>query len=145
MLAFVGHGGITVVGLNTLLLGTVAFLSHNLFFLLRKRLPVFWSGAVSTVLSLFFASLLLIGIVGISHVDAELFAHHHEHGESATEQTHEQHPETESPSFRIFAVIVLLLGSIGWVIEGAITGAVIQFIWTVRPDLIAHGLHKEKI
>ena len=71
MLAFVGHGGITVVGLNTLLLGAEAFLGHTLFYLFRKGLPVFWSAAVSTVLSLFFASLLLIGIVGISHVDAE--------------------------------------------------------------------------
>ena len=37
MLAFVGHGGITVVGLNTLLLGAEAFLGHTLFYLFRKR------------------------------------------------------------------------------------------------------------
>jgi len=144
MLAFVGHGGITVVGLNTLLLGTEAFLGHTMFYLFRKRLPVFWSAAASTVLSLFFASLILIGIVGVSHVDADLFEHHHEHEGSITEQTNEQHHEPESSSLRTFAVIVLSLGSIGWVIEGAITGAVIQFISKVKPDLLAHGLHKEK-
>jgi cobalt/nickel transport system permease protein len=142
MLAFVGHGGITVVGLNTLLLGAEAFLGHTLFYLFRKQLPVFWSAAFSTVLSLFFASLILIGIVGVSHVDADMFAHHHEH-EGVTEQTHDHHDEPESSSLRTFAVIVLSLGSIGWIIEGAITGAVIQFISRVRPDLLAHGLHKE--
>jgi cobalt/nickel transport system permease protein len=144
MLAFVGHGGITVVGLNTVLLGTEALLGHTLFYLFRKGLPVFWSATVATVLSLFLASLLLIGIVGISHVDAESFAHHHEHEGVVAEQTHEQHHEQESSSLRPFAVIVLSLGSIGWIIEGAITGSVIQFISKVKPDLLAHGLHKEQ-
>ena len=143
MLAFVGHGGITVVGLNSLLLGTEAFLGHTLFYLLKRGLPVFWSAALATVLSLFIVTLLLIGIVGVSHVDAELFAHHHEH-EGATEQTHEQHHEPEASSLWRFAVIVLSLGSIGWIIESAITAAVIQFISRVRPDLLAHGLHKER-
>ena len=143
MLAFIGHGGITVVGLNTLLLGTEAFLGHTLYYLLRRGLPVFWSAALTTVLSLFIASLLLIGIVGVSHVNAELFAHHHEHEGGVTEQTHEHHDEPESSSLRTFAVIVLSLGSIGWIVESAITGAVIQFISRVRPDLLAHGLHKE--
>jgi len=144
MLAFVGHGGITVVGLNTLLLGAEAFLGHTLFYLFRRGLPVFWSAALSTVLSLFVASLLLIGIVGVSHIDAESFAHHHEHEGGVTEQTHEQHHQPEQSSLRAFAVIVLSLGSIGGIIEGAITGAVMKFILRVRPDLIAHGLHKEQ-
>lgn len=144
MLAFVGHGGITVVGLNTLLLGAEALLGHTLFSLFRRGLPVFWGAALSTVLSLFLVSLFLIGIVGASRVDADLFAHHHEHEGGVTEQTHEHHDEPESLSLRTFAIIVLSLGSIGWIIEGAITGAIIQFISKVKPDLLAHGLHKEQ-
>jgi len=144
MLAFVGHGGITVVGLNTLLLGAEAFLGHTLFYLFRKGLSVFWSAAVSTGLSLFLATLLMIGIVGVSHVDVDLFAHHHEHEVSVTEQTHERHDEAEGLSLQAFAMIVLSLGSIGWIIEATITGAVIQFISIVKPDLLAHVLHKEQ-
>jgi cobalt/nickel transport system permease protein len=144
MLALIGHGGITVVGLNTLLLGTEALMGHTLFFLFRKGLPVFWSAALSTAISLFLASLLLIGIVGVARVDAELFAHHHEHEGGVTEQTHEHHHEQEKSALRTFAVIVLSLGSIGWIIEGAITGAVIQFISRIKPELLAHGLHKEQ-
>jgi cobalt/nickel transport system permease protein len=144
MLALIGHGGITVVGLNTLLLGTEALMGHTLFYLFRKGLPVFWSAALSTAISLFLASLLLIGIVGVTRVDAELFAHHHEHEGGVTEQTHEHHHEPEGSALRTFAVIVLSLGSIGWIIEGAITGAVIQFISRVKPDLLAHRLHKEQ-
>jgi cobalt/nickel transport system permease protein len=144
MLALIGHGGITVVGLNTLLLGSEAFLGHTLFYLSRKGLPIFWSAALSTALSLFLASLVLIGIVGVSRVNTELFAHHHEHESAVSEQTHGQHHEQERSSLRTFAVIVLSLGSIGWIIEGAITGAVIKFISKVKPDLLAHGLHKEQ-
>ena len=144
MLAFVGHGGITVVGLNTLLLGAEAFMGHTLFYLFKKRMPVFWGAALSTMVSLFCASLLLIGIVYVSHVDAESFAHHHEHEGGVIDKTHEHRGEPESSSIRSFAVIVLSFGSIGWIIESAITGSVIQFISRVRPDLLAHGLHKGK-
>jgi len=142
MLAFIGHGGITVVGLNTLLLGAEALLGHTLFYLLRKGLSIFWSAALSTVLSLILASLLLIGIVGVSHVRADFFAHHDEHEVGVTEQTRAEHDGQDRASLRAFAVIVLSFGSIGWIIEGAITGAVIQFISRVKPDLLAHGLHK---
>ncbi|HYA88876.1 MAG TPA: energy-coupling factor ABC transporter permease [Nitrospirota bacterium] len=142
MLAFVGHGGITVVGLNTLLLGAEALLGHTIFHLLRKGLSIFWSAALSTVLSLFLATLLLIGIVGVSHVRADFFGHHYEHAGGVTDQTHVNDDGQERSSLRAFAVIVLSLGSIGWIIEGAITGAVIQFISRVKPDLLGHGLHK---
>jgi len=143
MLAFVGHGGITVVGLNTLLLGAEAFVGHTLFYLLRKVFPVFWSAALSTALSLFLASLILIGIVAVSHVNAEHFTHDYEHKSGVTKQVSSNHSEQERSSLRAFAIIVLSLGSIGWIIEGAITGAVVQFISKVMPDLIAHSLHKE--
>jgi cobalt/nickel transport system permease protein len=83
MLALMGHGGITVIGLNTILLGTEAMLGHTLFYLLHKRLPVFWRAAVAAVLTLFITTLVLIGIVAASHVDPELFDREHmgvEHG-----------------------------------------------------------------
>jgi ABC-type Co2+ transport system permease subunit len=40
-----------------------------------------------------------------------------------------------------FAIMVLSLGAIGWLIEGAVTGAVIRFIARVKPDLLSHVLH----
>jgi cobalt/nickel transport system permease protein len=102
MLALMGHGGITVLGLNTFLLGSEAVLGHTVFFLLRKRLPVFWRAAAATVLTQFVTTLLLI------------------------------------------AAVVLSLGSIGWVIEAAITGSVMKFISQVKPDLLGHVLHRDK-
>src|SRR5450759_535267 len=61
MLALMGHGWITVIRLNTLLLGSEAVLGHALFYFFKKRLPVFWSAAVATVLTLIMTTLALIG------------------------------------------------------------------------------------
>jgi ABC-type Co2+ transport system permease subunit len=38
--------------------------------------------------------------------------------------------------------MALLLGAVGWLIEAAITGAVVKFIAQVKPDLLRHILHK---
>ena len=137
MLALMGHGGITVVGLNTLLLGTEAVLGHALFYLLYKLLPVFWRAVASTVLTLFVTTMILIGIVAISRLDPELFTHER-HG-AEQEMTHEGHISVDR-----FAAMVLTLGVFGWIIEAAITGAVIAFIAKVKPDLLGHVLHREK-
>lgn len=132
MLALMGHGGITVLGLNTVLLGSEAVLGHTVFFLLKKRLPVFWRAATATVLTQFVATLLLIGIVAVSRVNPAVFGHEEEHAGAIRD------------SVRMFAAVVLSLGSIGWVIEAAITGSVMKFISQVKPDLLGHVLHRDK-
>jgi len=133
ILALMGHGGITVIGLNTLLLGSEAVLGHTLFFLMGQRLPVFWRAAVVTVLTLLTTTLLLIGIVSISHIDVDVVLHGHEGG------IHAQ--AAPDPGITTFAIVVLSLGSIGWLIEAAVTGAVVKFIAQVKPELLKHGLH----
>lgn len=132
MLALMGHGGITVIGLNTLLLGSEAVLGHTLFYLLKRRISVFWSAATATVLTLFLTTLALIGIVAFSHVRPELMSHGDEHAIFSPGQE----------SVRTFAIMVVSLGSIGWIIEAAITGAVVKFVSQVKPELLDHALHR---
>lgn len=129
MLALMGHGGITVMGLNTLLLGGEAVLGHTLFSLLGKRLPVFWRAVLATMITLLITTGLLIGIVAISNTDPGSFLHEEERPEGAV-------------SVGRFAAMALGLGAIGWLIEAAITGSVIRFISVVKPDLLGHMLHK---
>jgi cobalt/nickel transport system permease protein len=134
ILAFMGHGGITVIGLNTLLLGSEAVLGHTLFYLFKNRLPVFWRAAVATVLTLFITTMALIGFVAISHIDPALILHGDEPG----------HVHESVVTLKRFAVLVLSLGVLGWIIEAAITGYVVRFISQVKPDLLAHALHAKK-
>lgn len=138
ILALLGHGGITVLGLNTLLLGAEAMLGHTFFYLIRNRLPIFWRAAAATVLALALVSVCLIGIVGVSHADSDLFTHAH----GREEGVHDPAEEGMS-SLATFAVMVLTLGLIGWLIEAAITGAVIRFVSQVKPDLLTHVLHRD--
>jgi cobalt/nickel transport system permease protein len=138
MLALLGHGGITVMGLNTLLLGAEAMLGHTLFYLFTKRLSIYWRATTATLLALFLVSVFLIGIVGISHADSDRFLHHHDR-----EEIGHNHAAVRSPALSTFAIMILSLGLVGWIIEAAITGAVIRFISQVKPDLLAHVLHTD--
>jgi cobalt/nickel transport system permease protein len=132
MLALIGHGGITVLGLNTLLLGGEAVLGHTFFVLLGKRLPLFWRAALATVITLLFTTGLLIGIVAISNTDPGSFVEMHDHDEG----------RQEGPvSVGRFAAMAFGLGALGWIIESTITGAVVRFIAQVKPDLLRHVLH----
>jgi cobalt/nickel transport system permease protein len=141
MLALMGHGGITVMGLNTLLLGTEVVVGHTLFYSLPGRLPVFWRAATAAVLTLFLTTLVLIGIVAASNVNPELFHHGEEH--AGVEVEHGAHHE-ELISVSRFATIALSLGFFGWLIEAVITGSVISFIAQVKPELLRHVLHRKK-
>ncbi len=134
ILALMGHGGITVIGLNTMLLGSEAVIGHTFFYLLKNRLPIFWRAALVTVVTLFITTMILIGFVAVSHIDLEALQHGEEHGRELHGQG----------SVSTFATLVLTIGAAGWIIEAAITGAVVKFIGQVKPDLLGHMLHKDK-
>lgn len=136
MLAMVGHGGVTVLGLNTLLLGSEAVLGHALFTLLGRRMPVFWRAFAATVITLILTTGLLITIVAISNAYTSTFLPSHEHEGGMHEGNAEGHVSVSR-----FGMMVITLGSIGWLIEAAITGAVVRFISQVKPDLLRHTLH----
>ncbi len=133
MLALVGHGGITVIGLNTLLLGAETVLGHT-FFSLGRRLPLFWRGAAATVITLLCTTGLLIGIVAVSNASPSAFMEVHGHEAGGH----------EGPiSVGRFAGIALGVGALGWIIEAAITGAIVRFIAQVKPELLRHALHSD--
>lgn len=132
MLALIGHGGITVIGLNTLLLGAEAVLGHTFFTLLGNRLPLFWRAAAATVITLLCTTGLLIGIVAVSNADPAAIMEHHDH---------EGGGQVGPISAGRFAAMALGLGALGWIIEAAITGSVVKFMAQVKPDLLQHVLH----
>lgn len=134
ILALLGHGGVTVMGLNTLLLGSEAVLGHVLFHLFPSRLPVFWRAACATTTTLLLTTILLIGIVAASQLDAALFSHGAEQDGRAGGEG----------SVGRFAAMVLLLGSLGWVLESVITGLIVRFIGQVKPELLRHRLHRDQ-
>lgn len=135
MLTLLGHGGggISVLGLNTIVLGSEIILGHVFFSIPGGRLPVFWRAAAATLMTLLLSTSIVIGIVAASNLDiVGLFTHAGGHG----------HVYEDHASVSTFARIVVPLVVAGWLIEAAITGGVTRFISRVKPDLLSHRLHQ---
>jgi cobalt/nickel transport system permease protein len=147
ILALFGHGGITVIGLNTLTLsieGILGYYLFRLFWRVLKKLTL--ATFLATFIALLFSTFAMIGVVslGTSHYE-ELI---HQEGKGIFEfhlskEKEEHHPgeaAEEKVNLRRFMAIVLPLGFIGWILEGVITALIAQYIRRMRPDL----LHLEK-
>jgi cobalt/nickel transport system permease protein len=143
ILALCGHGGITVIGLNTLTLSIEGilgyFLFHLLYWVLRRFSPAVF---LATFLALLCSTLSMVGVVslGTSHYE-ELI---HQEGKGILElhlskERNDQHNEDaveEKVNLRRFMAIVLPLGFIGWMLEGVITTLIARYIYRLRPDLL---------
>ncbi len=140
ILALFGHGGITVAGLNSLIIGSETVLGWGFFHALKSRLSVRWAAAMATALTLALSTTLMIGIVALTRTEPALAF---------------QGPSGNAPLIRFewmaggeeenamanldlarFAEWVYGFGAIGWTIEAAFTALVIGFFARARPDLI---------
>lgn len=156
ILALFGHGGITVVGLNSLVVGTEAavgyYLFRGLWWLLRRRQasPAVAAG-VATALTLVLSTGLMIGIVGLSNLDPSAhvaispesltFKNPFEHGFVSSELAgvdaeHQATSAAAALDLLSFAKLVGVLALLGWLLEAVLTGAIVGFVYRIRPDLV---------
>ncbi|MBM7583105.1 cobalt/nickel transport system permease protein [Caldicoprobacter guelmensis] len=151
ILALLGHGGITAVGLNTLIIGLEALVGGTAFNLLKARLGSIPSSVVSTAMALLLSTALmilflsLIGVVNIQSGEGILHGEHlHEGGahEGGADQLEleESHQDDREYGFGKVtlagwsAVLAVLL--IGIVLECLVTALIVNFFMKVRPDII---------
>jgi len=144
ILALFGHGGITVIGLNTLILSIEGILGYYFFKLLwrvfKRLTPAVF---LATFLALMVSTFSMIGVIslGTAHYE-ELIHGEHQHGIFGFELSggKADHPEKdmkkEEINLKRFIAIVLPLGFIGWILEGVITTLVARYIYRIRPDLL---------
>lgn len=149
ILALFGHGGITVVGLNTLVIGTEVVLGSLLFRAFGRVLRVgpFWRAFLATVLALAVSTTLMVGIIGAARINPAdqapraviAFENPFEAGlfrlEVLGEEPHGA-AEAEPLNLSTFAAVVYTLGAVGWLLEGFFTGVVVRYLSQVRPDLL---------
>src|SRR5262245_10343872 len=74
ILALLGHGGLTVVGLNTLVLGAGMVLARPVFVALRGRFSPGRAGAIATVVSLVASVAALCVVIALSASSGVPFA-----------------------------------------------------------------------
>lgn len=150
-LSFMGHGGITVVGLNTIAISTEAVIAFFVFKFLKNTLkkPVIISAFLSTFVALIISTGLSIGITYLGTGNSAFHHEHHEEHSSSlikfegaeSHSEHDEHEESEnneSVHFNIkkFIILILAFGSIGWTIESILTGFIINYIDKVKPDIL---------
>ena len=144
ILALFGHGGITVIGLNTLILsmeGVLGYFLFRLFWKVLKRLTA--ATFLATFLALAISTFAMIGVVGLGVPHYEELIHHEEEagilgfglGKEKAERTEGKAVEYEV-NLRRFIAVVLPLGCLGWILEGVITCLIIRYIHRLRPDLL---------
>ena len=151
ILAMFGHGGITIVGLNTLVIGSEVFIGATLFRRLAKSNLVVGT-CVATVIALIVSMTMMVGIIGTYAGFAEVLPHEiHDHED--TDEIHEDKEEDHEDfhldeaigeiNYFVFsgwlALIMIVIAGIG--LETLVTVLIIRYFYKVRPDLIEtiHG------
>lgn len=139
IISMFGHGGVTVVGLNTLVIGAEAVLGYYLFQLFRSVIggkSIGWESSLAAFLSLLLSTSLMLGIVYLSHVSPAKIENIG-HLVSGTGNSISGNPVGDNGiNFSRFAKTVFILGPVGWALEAVITGLVIKYVSRVRPDLV---------
>ncbi len=130
-----GDGAVTLLGLNTLILGLEAVLAYCVFravaravarpLTARGPLGAGIAAAVAAWAALALATLVFLGAVALGASDLA------EVGEEVLDRL-----GGGEPAFSAYAGIVLTLGAIGWVIESLLVGAIVGFLRAVRPVLV---------
>jgi cobalt/nickel transport system permease protein len=144
VLALFGHGGITVIGLNTLTLsieGIFGYLFFRLFWkILRRLMP---AAFIATFLALCLSTFSMIGVVGLGVPHYEELLHKNGgHGVfefkliKEKDDHHGENKEKGEINFKRFIAIVLPLSLMGWLLEGVITTLMTRYIHRLRPDLL---------
>lgn len=163
VLALLGHGGVTVAGVNTLVIGAEMALG---WLLVRNGARLFGPRHVrlvagtGTVITLALTTTMLVGVVALSGVGA------------TTRETGALDPETltfrspfsdgvfsigllrggegEAPardrglSVRRFATVVYTLGPLGWLLEAFVTAGILGYVARVRPSLVFGEAYAEE-
>jgi cobalt/nickel transport system permease protein len=160
VLALLGHGGVTFIGLNTLMIASEIVIGWAIFrglVLMLGRGRVRWAAGIATVLTLAITTTALVGIVALAGSGAAatretgaldpasltfrdpfgggIFSVNTLRGEGATAQA----PAGGGLSLTRFAAVVYTLGPIGWVIEALVQAAVLGYVARVRPGLVFEG------
>lgn len=157
VLAMLGHGGVTVLGLNTLVMSFEMLAGWALFRLFVRALGrprIRAAAVVTTVLTLAMSTTLMVGVVWLGGANATVretgaldpstlkFENPFSHGVlNVGLFSGGEHPAASAGgaaglSLGRFAAVVYTLGPIGWVIEALVTAWVLGYVARVRPSLV---------
>lgn len=134
LLSLIGHGGITVVGLNTLTIATEMLVGYGIFRLCtRLRLRLAPAAFLATVLGLAAGTAASYGIItlGTPWINRTLQSAVLTPGEELAPGITGSHLDLARLALLMFGI-----GAIGWVLEGVLSVAVLNYLSRVYPSLL---------
>lgn len=147
ILAFVGHGGITLVGLNTLIIGSEVLIGYSIFKLVTRRGNYKLGTMIATPVAVIVSMMLMVSLIGFNAGFKEALPHHHhgEHDHHYEEQIIEPSTqlefETAVSKIRYFAftgwTAVILIFAAGILLESIGTTLIVNYFIKVRPGIVS--------
>lgn len=129
MLSLMGHGGISVAGLNTLLMGSEALIGYYVFTVLKRHMKPSLAAGISALVALVVSVALMLGVLAAT-IGVEEALPGHEQGEKGGGSNTVSFLSLSGWSA---AAVILILGMLT---EALVTGMIVSFFSRVRPDLI---------
>lgn len=142
LLALMGHGGITVVGLNTIMMGSIMTAGWGLFRAFRSFLSPALAGGAAAFVAMVIGSGMMIGVasLGLAAVGElpmeEILVVGRAAHPPAPLAAHAAEASLRNLSIARFATLVLIVGSFGWTLEAIMTAVIVRFVARVKPDLV---------
>jgi cobalt/nickel transport system permease protein len=130
-----GHGGVTIIGLNTIVVWSEALIGYYLFTIIQKvvgrsRAKSPLAAGFSTLVALIFSAFLVVGIVAVSGIDPTQALGPHLHEQSLP-------GGVTQISLEVFMILVLPIAIAGAFIESLITGLLVAYVIRVKPSLVS--------
>ena len=137
ILALLGHGGISVVGINILILGTAASLGRWIYLWLAPRRGTVWAAALAATVAHAGALLVYLAVVGAAGVAPNPgVAHAHEIVAAGAVADGAILWREVLTRLGKFALLSLPFWIVGTVIESLVAGGIMGFIARVSPSLL---------
>lgn len=138
VLAMLGHGGITVLGINTVVLSAEmiagALLLRGLTRMLgRPRLRS--ASLAATMIALALASTLMVGVVALAAGGSGVLERGSRSTRAVAASDHDD-GDLAALSPKRFAALVYTVGPLGWLAEGLLTAWILGYVDRVRPSLL---------
>lgn len=123
ILALLGHGGLTVVGLNSLIVGTSTVAARPVYVLVRRHAAPGRAGAVAAVVANALSIAVLCGVLMLAARGDRPLAI-------------EGAPADARASVQRFVLFSSPFWALGVVAEAIVTASVLTFLARVRPELV---------
>lgn len=133
--ALLGHGGLTLLGVNTLLVGSEALVAGSLFLLLGGARRLLVNSGVAVVAALVISTLLVVGVAGIAGETLEGLVHDHDHHTPVGAEPHGH----EHGFLETFLKIIAPLVAVWLVLELGISLLVVRYVNKVKGGFFARG------